>query len=514
MEPRSAHWRSQRRHRLKLQQPRIQATSYTLRYFHLNPNLPPVFSLPVTPPNVRAARLAKHKKSYSIPAGMFFFGLVDDMNEIDALTAGLKVGDDMKSRSRKGRFLVLELLEAGRAIESKLRQHTALPGKVEFRRNTLFGADSIPNDLFNLRGNPEETARSTVPHGWVMSTRSLGLRAKLPHGVDTARSSIDEPSAASTVTLLEEFVNGLQFGPQAESTPRHIVAHKQIFEDIVPPFRPAITECRPPLPTSSPANRRSSINTILTDSEVARRRRVIEFKPIPELIPIIHSKYILVQYIKPSLLGYPSRDVGWSSGSVWDGTSTGGRLSLSFPTLTVVRRIDILDISLVPHPPIPGLESSTSVHSDVPALFTRTDKLPLILSPKPPSNQPTGLVHHASGITATQSVMSTQWHQNPPISYAGYFSQQRPAPPLDRCKSVTLSQQTNSIQGDITQQVTFLDTSTLSHKLSDTATLDIQFVEQLYTAAAMTVPPNIDGVTETQLVNETAPQGSQIYLAK
>ncbi|KAJ7068701.1 hypothetical protein C8F01DRAFT_978000 [Mycena amicta] len=69
-----------------------------------SPSPPPSFPLPPTPPNVRAARLAqlKHKKSFS--SGGFSFGAVDDMNEIDALTAGvlpllvpgLKVGDNMK----------------------------------------------------------------------------------------------------------------------------------------------------------------------------------------------------------------------------------------------------------------------------------------------------------------------------------------------------------------------------------------------------------------------------------
>jgi hypothetical protein len=62
---------------------------------------PPSFPLPPTPPSVRAAKLAKHKKSYS---SGFSFGPVDNVNEIDALTAGvlpllvpgLKVGQDMK----------------------------------------------------------------------------------------------------------------------------------------------------------------------------------------------------------------------------------------------------------------------------------------------------------------------------------------------------------------------------------------------------------------------------------
>lgn len=54
--------------------------------FNISP--PPSFPLPPTPPNVRAARLASlaHKKSFS---SGFSFGPVDDMNEIDALTAGV-----------------------------------------------------------------------------------------------------------------------------------------------------------------------------------------------------------------------------------------------------------------------------------------------------------------------------------------------------------------------------------------------------------------------------------------
>ena len=49
---------------------------------------PPSFPLPPTPPNVRATRLAMlaHKKSFS---SGFSFGTVDDINEIDALTAGV-----------------------------------------------------------------------------------------------------------------------------------------------------------------------------------------------------------------------------------------------------------------------------------------------------------------------------------------------------------------------------------------------------------------------------------------
>lgn len=64
---------------------------------------PPSIPLPPTPPSVRAARLAMlaHKKSFS---SGFSLSHMDDINEIDAMTAGmlpllvpgLKVGDDMR----------------------------------------------------------------------------------------------------------------------------------------------------------------------------------------------------------------------------------------------------------------------------------------------------------------------------------------------------------------------------------------------------------------------------------
>jgi hypothetical protein len=64
---------------------------------------PPAFPLPPTPPSVKAARLAQlgHKKSFS---SGFSFSAIEDINEIDALSAGvlpmlvpgLKLGNDMK----------------------------------------------------------------------------------------------------------------------------------------------------------------------------------------------------------------------------------------------------------------------------------------------------------------------------------------------------------------------------------------------------------------------------------
>lgn len=144
-----------------------------------SPTPPPSFPLPPTPPNVRAARLAKlaHKKSFS---SGFDFGPVDDMNEIDALTAGmlpllvpgLKVGDDMKVKEddcsppgsyskNKGLKMAKKMNEFGldfsspqvsstparrprnRKQSAHRRNHYSLPRYVFFVGVTLFVADDL-----------------------------------------------------------------------------------------------------------------------------------------------------------------------------------------------------------------------------------------------------------------------------------------------------------------------------------------------------------------------------------
>ena len=89
-----------------------------------------------------------------------------------------------------------------------------------------------------------------------MTTRSLGLRADVPHNVDTARSSIASltnvpPSAASTVTLFDDFEAGLESGPQAESTPHNSVSQKPVSRHPPPPM---------------PDHRRSTIRYIKSDN--------------------------------------------------------------------------------------------------------------------------------------------------------------------------------------------------------------------------------------------------------
>jgi len=101
--------------------------------FNISP--PPSMPLPPTPPNVRARLARQHKKSYS---SGFSFGPVNDMNEIDALTAGvlpilvpgLTVGNEMKikdgrytppgtfSKSSKDKKLAKMMLEFGADISS------------------------------------------------------------------------------------------------------------------------------------------------------------------------------------------------------------------------------------------------------------------------------------------------------------------------------------------------------------------------------------------------------------
>lgn len=307
--------------------------------FNISP--PPPFPLPPTPPSVKAARLAMlaHKKSFSSGQD-FSFKTVDDINEIDAMTAGvlpllipgLTVGDNMKIKTgdytppgtyskSKGKKVAKKLSEFGEdfsspevhstpartrqprgrkvsghkknhfslpryffvfqsdifyctqtsiisfslglgkdsmqsfatwgtdirnALEGKVGQYTAVSSNIDVgRRNTVVGVEAS-----HLQSVQEEEDKSAKPVGRSLSTRSLGLRADVPHNIDsdTARSSVASvanmpPSAASTVTLFEEFEAGLQTDPHAQSTPHSSLAQKPVSRH-PPPAMPGRSSIR------------------------------------------------------------------------------------------------------------------------------------------------------------------------------------------------------------------------------------------------------------------------------
>ncbi|KIK92545.1 hypothetical protein PAXRUDRAFT_829852 [Paxillus rubicundulus Ve08.2h10] len=271
---------------------------------------PPSQPLPPTPPNIRNAKLAQqlvHRKSYS---SGFSFGAVvnDDINEIDALTAGvlpllvpgLKVGEGMKIRDwefsppvsstvtkkkpsrlakasagsdfgvlareefsspqlhstpaqgrpnqrgrkvsahKKNHFSLPSLglgkeavhtwkSDLNRALANKIGQYSTLPTSDTACRNTVWGGESVPNHIAHPVTSDADGAQlhglsTGASLGRSMSTRSLGLRVEVPHGIESARASIVTllpdraipPSAASTVTLFEP--EGT-FEPLAQSTP-------------------------------------------------------------------------------------------------------------------------------------------------------------------------------------------------------------------------------------------------------------------------------------------------------
>ena len=129
--------------------------------------------------------------------------------------------------------------EIRHALENRVGQYTAVPSSVDLgRRKTVMGMESASNAFVQLHSVQEEGYPATGVKRNV-STRSLGLRADVPHNVDTARSSMASinnmpPSAASSATLFEDFEAGLDSGPQAESTPHQSVSQKSTHRPAPP----------------------------------------------------------------------------------------------------------------------------------------------------------------------------------------------------------------------------------------------------------------------------------------
>lgn len=73
----------------------------------------------------------------------------------------------------------------------------------------------------------------------------------------------------------------------------------------------------------------------------------------------------------------------------------------------------------------------------------------------------------------------SSWQASSSASYYVHFSQQRPKPPVDTSPSYTLSQQSCSSEADPTTRVYWKDFRSLSHKLSERAILDLDFVDNV-----------------------------------
>ena len=152
------------------------------------------------------------------------------------------------------------------AFETQAGHYMAVPTTGDdTRRNTVLGVEGA------LQSVKEEEEKAAKPLGRTMSTRSLGLRADVPHNVDTARSSVTSigngqpASAASTVTLFEEFEAGLH---QAESTPHNSVSQKPVSRHPAPPM---------------PTTRRSSIRYIKSDDNAQPVVQPIEQEPMASI---------------------------------------------------------------------------------------------------------------------------------------------------------------------------------------------------------------------------------------
>ncbi|KAI5999860.1 hypothetical protein F5J12DRAFT_270440 [Pisolithus orientalis] len=115
--------------------------------------------------------------------------------------------------------------EVNHALATKIHQYSTLPVNDAARRNTVWGDESVPNLIARPRvGEDQLQVPTGASLGRSLSTRTLGLRPEVPHGVDSARTSVITltsdrvvpPSAASTVTLFEPEST---FDPDAQSTP-------------------------------------------------------------------------------------------------------------------------------------------------------------------------------------------------------------------------------------------------------------------------------------------------------
>ncbi|KAG2105097.1 uncharacterized protein F5147DRAFT_754033 [Suillus discolor] len=155
---------------------------------------------------------------------------------LHSTTANGKVGLNKASAHKRYQFSLPSLglrkdtvdnlkSEIGRTLATRIGGYTTVN---DGRGNTAWADESASNLLADP---PVNVDKQPVPNdaslGRTASTRTRGLRAEVPHGMESARTSVatldtatilPPSSAASTVTLFDPMT---EFDPAAQSTPLH-----------------------------------------------------------------------------------------------------------------------------------------------------------------------------------------------------------------------------------------------------------------------------------------------------
>ncbi|KAJ7639318.1 hypothetical protein FB45DRAFT_828169 [Roridomyces roridus] len=410
---------------------------------------PPSFPLPPTPPNVRAARLARlgHKKSFSSGGGSgFSFGPVDDINEIDALTAGvlpllvpgLRVGGDVRikgstkpgewtppesfSRAKGKKALAGRRMkefgeedfsspqihstpartranqgqarskktsmhkrhhfslpslgldkdgvhslanwkdDINRALENQVGRYTALPANVDLdgdfgvgRRATVFGGELRVVDEEDVQdGRPQAPSRG-LKRG--LSARRLGLQSsEVPHDARVSLGSLNLPvsgpvpaSANSEVTLFDDFEDGLQSGPQAESTPHNTVKPAPHHKQRPPPLPLGVTDHLRDAERRS--NRRSSIVYIVSPAPETQVNTPNQWDDTPPPASAPSAMSSLAQW-SSRVMGKPAKLQRKISESVYGSGSANANAKPSSPGLRPLRLLGERDVNGGGTPPL------------------------------------------------------------------------------------------------------------------------------------------------------------------
>ncbi|KAG6850911.1 hypothetical protein H0H93_006737 [Arthromyces matolae] len=184
--------------------------------------------------------------------------------------SSLVLGKDSESAHYLSKWAA-EVREVQADAEGKHAQHEMSVPAGNFDRgkpDIVFGANSgLPNTIPSIHqkitGEPVASEKAADLNQVSSSSKSLGIQVSIPHTINTRRESpsFTTPpfSAASTVTLFEEFAAGVEKDSYAQSTPSSTFANKSKSKHFHP-----LQQIRSANKTSSPLPEGTKTSAICT----------------------------------------------------------------------------------------------------------------------------------------------------------------------------------------------------------------------------------------------------------